>query len=62
MADPPRKENLSPAVMAASMLLGALVGFIIWMITETFVFLPVFIGAGLTIGLAWAGRGNDEDT
>lgn len=48
--------------MAASMLLGALVGFIIWMITEKLVFLPVFIGAGLTIGLAWAARGNDEDT
>lgn len=43
------------------MLSGALVGFIIWMVTDMFVFLPVFIGAGLTVGLAWGIRNQDKD-
>lgn len=31
---------------------GGALGLVIWLTTDTFVFFPVFIGAGLTIGLA----------
>ncbi|MGD2059821.1 MAG: hypothetical protein PVF87_03055 [Acidimicrobiia bacterium] len=70
MADRPQTDDtqadeISPTILAASMLLGGLVGFIIWMVTDTFVFLPVFLGAGLAfglaIGLAWRGRNQDGD-
>lgn len=43
------------------MFAGALVGFIIWMVTDVFVLLPVFIGAGLTVGLAWGMRNQNGD-
>ncbi len=61
MADPPQPNEISPAILATSMLLGALVGFIIWMVTDSFVFLPVFLGAGLAVGLALGMRGRDEE-
>ena len=64
MADQPQRDNISPTVLAVSMLSGALVGFVIWMVTGSFVFLPVFIGVGLTfglaIGLAWGERSHDK--
>ena len=41
-------------VMAIGGLLGGLIGFVIWMVTETFVFLPVFAAAGLVSGIAIA--------
>lgn len=59
MADQPRSTAASPAVLAVTMLAGALVGFIIWQVTDAFVFLPVFIGAGMTVGLAWGMRTRD---
>lgn len=61
MADQPQTDNMSPTALAVSMISGAVVGFIIWMVTDAFVFLPVFIGVGLTIGLAWGMRNQDED-
>lgn len=54
------QKDISPTVLAASMLLGGVVGFVIWMVTDAFVFLPVFLGAGLTIGLAWGMRSQDR--
>jgi hypothetical protein len=41
-------------LMAISGVLGGLAGFVIWMLTETFVFLPVFLTAGLVTGVAIA--------
>lgn len=61
MADRREKDNLSPMALAVSMLSGAVVGFIIWIATDTFVFLPVFIGVGLTIGLVWGMRNQERD-
>lgn len=61
MPDQPQRDNVSPTALAISMLSGAVVGFIIWMVTDIFVFLPVFIGAGLTVGLAWGIRNRDRD-
>lgn len=47
-------NDIRPLPMAIAMGAGAIVGFVIWMATDLFVFLPVFIAAGLPIGLAAA--------
>jgi hypothetical protein len=45
-------EDYQSLGLAIGMLLGAIVGAVIWIATDTFVFLPFFIGAGLSVGLA----------
>ena len=40
-------------VMISGML-GGVVGFPIWMVTDAFVFLPVFLAAGLVSGISIA--------
>jgi hypothetical protein len=37
--------------MAVGMILGALIGFVLWMATDIFVFMPAFLGVGLTLAL-----------
>lgn len=49
--DIPKGSDLSPVAFAAGMILGALVGFAIWMATDTFVFFPAFLGVGVVFGL-----------
>lgn len=44
-------RGIRPMPMAVGMLLGAVVGFALWIATDTFVFLPAFLGVGLAIGL-----------
>lgn len=39
--------------MAVGMIIGALSGFALWIVTDTFVFLPAFLGVGLALGLAF---------
>jgi hypothetical protein len=41
-------------LMAISGVLGGVVGFAIWMVTDAFVFLPVFLAAGLVTGISIA--------
>lgn len=40
--------------MVISGLSAGVVGFVIWMVTDVFVFLPVFLAAGLVAGIALA--------
>lgn len=50
-----RRPRIDPTLaMAIGGLAGGLSGFVIWMVTETFVFLPVFATAGLVAGMAIA--------
>ena len=49
---PRHDEDADPLTMAYWMLGGAAVGAVIWLLFDMFVFFPVFIGCGLTIGLA----------
>jgi hypothetical protein len=44
-------SELSAGAFAAGMILGALVGFALWMATDTFVFFPAFLGMGVVFGL-----------
>ena len=52
------ETNFSALGVSLGMLFGAALGLVIWIATDTFVFFPVFIGAGLTVGLA-IGAGRD---
>jgi hypothetical protein len=40
--------------MAVGGLGGGLAGFVVWMLTDAFVFLPAFLGVGLVTGIAFA--------
>ena len=55
-------SNLPALGMSAGMLLGALLGVIVWVSTGNFVFWVVFMGggmvSGLAIGTSWAARGH----
>lgn len=44
-----------PMPMAVGMLTGALIGFALWITTDTFVFMPAFLGVGLALGLMLGG-------
>lgn len=43
--------QLKPVPFAAGMLIGAVVGFAIWMATDTFALFPAFLGVGLVLGI-----------
>ena len=42
-----------PRALAIGMITGALIGFLVWMSTELFVFFPVLLAIGTTLGIAW---------
>lgn len=46
-------RELRPLPIAVGMALGGLVGFALWIATDTFVFLPAFLGVGLALGMAF---------
>lgn len=46
-------SQLSPGYFAAGMILGALVGFGLWMATDLFVFFPAFLGVGVVLGIVF---------
>ena len=43
------------------LIFGAALGVVLWMATDTVVFFPVFVGAGLSIGLALDNAQSDKD-
>ena len=50
-----RRSRIDPTLVTAiGGLAGGLGGLVIWMVTETFVFLPIFAAAGLVAGMAIA--------
>ena len=49
------RQPVNPfSLIAGSGVLGGVVGFGIWMVTDSFVFLPVFLAASLVAGIAIA--------
>ena len=50
--EPLRARPRSPLGMAGGMLFGAALGTIVWLSTGEFVFWVIFLGGGLTLGLA----------
>lgn len=55
------KSHEPTGAFAAGMLLGAALGVIIWLTTDLFVFFPVFIAVGTTLGIAWSQSKPVED-
>jgi len=43
---------LSVVAMAIGMIAGALIGFVLWIATDTFALFPAFLGVGLVLGIA----------
>jgi len=54
--DDARAARLTAIGMSVGMLLGGVLGAVVWLSTGQFVFWVVFVGAGMTVGMA-AGRG-----
>lgn len=54
MATSDRRTELRPLPLAAGMLLGGLIGFAIWIATDTFALFPAFLGIGLALGLVFS--------
>jgi len=48
----PHKDTQAGLGMAMGMLFGAALGVVLWVATANLVFFPIFVGAGLSIGLA----------
>ena len=47
--------------MAAGMVIGVIAGFAIWMTTDLFVFVPVFIGIGVVLGMVFKEANDRRD-
>ncbi|WP_062311837.1 hypothetical protein [Demequina rhizosphaerae] len=54
MSDDDQQPPIRPLPFAAGMLLGSLMGFLIWMATDTFALFPAFIGIGFVLGLVFS--------
>lgn len=61
MAEQGNRTELSPMGFASGMLLGAVIGFALWMATETFVFFPAFLGVGVVFGVLFSTRRKPRD-
>lgn len=51
MTEPSQPSQLSAVSMAAGMITGALIGFVLWIATDTFALFPAFLGVGLVLGI-----------
>lgn len=54
--------ELSSGALAVGMLIAGATGFALWMVTETFVFFPAFLGMGVVIGLIVQSARNRHDS
>jgi uncharacterized membrane protein YoaK (UPF0700 family) len=64
MADQDNRPELSPGAFALGMVLGAVIGFALWIGTDTFALFPAFLGVGVVFGMIFSaqrgGRGKDD--
>ena len=58
--EPSSEMSYTGRGITMGMLFGAALGLVIWLTSGIFVFFPVFVGAGLTIGIA-IGMEQDEE-
>lgn len=56
--DPPQ---LRPVPFAVGMLLGAAIGFALWIATDTFALFPAFLGVGVVLGIVLSGTSGRRD-
>lgn len=60
MSGSDHKQELRPIPLAAGMLLGGIVGFAIWIATDTFALFPAFLGIGVVLGLVFSQAQQDK--
>lgn len=48
------RQELRPAPLAVGMLLSGIVGFALWIATDTFALFPAFLGVGVVLGLVFS--------
>ena len=63
MRMPDQDSPTSVMAFAVGMVTGALIGFVLWIATDTFALFPAFIGVGLVLGMVLqsaADRPNDN--
>jgi len=46
-----QNSSLSVIASAIGMIMGALIGFVLWIATDTFALFPAFLGVGLVLGM-----------
>ncbi|MGB5169512.1 MAG: hypothetical protein WBN35_08020 [Acidimicrobiia bacterium] len=51
MVNQERESAPSAFAMAIGMVGGALIGFVLWIATDTFALFPAFLGVGLVLGM-----------
>lgn len=56
-----KREARAGRGLLLGMIFGAALGVVLWLATDTFVFFPVFVGAGLSVGLALDNVQSDKD-
>lgn len=49
-----KRSTPDPRAVAFGLAVGAGLGVTIWVVTDLFVFFPVFLAIGLTLGTAWS--------
>jgi hypothetical protein len=49
---PSTENHYTSLGVTFGLLIGASAGIVIWLVADAFVFFPVFVGAGLSIGIA----------
>lgn len=65
MADQGNRPELSPGAFAVGMLMGAVIGFALWIGTDNFALFPAFLGVGVVFGMifsAQSGGGKEDDS
>ena len=51
MVNQDQNSPLSVIASAIGMMVGALIGFVLWIATDTFALFPAFLGVGLVLGM-----------
>lgn len=64
MANQDKRPELSPGAFALGMVMGAIIGFALWMGTDNFALFPAFLGVGVVFGMIFSAqrgrRGTDD--
>lgn len=65
MTDQNENQTLSPGAFALGMVMGAVIGFALWMGTDNFALFPAFLGVGVVFGMLFSAARNqrsDDET
>jgi hypothetical protein len=55
-----QRPQVRPIPLAVGMLIGAVLGFVLWIATDTFALFPAFLGVGVGLGVALSSGGRGD--